>query len=74
MLLKRVCNDFAQLGFSDLRNAPKVFRRGSVSGGDIIMLLFVDEIVILGSSSEEIKFTVEALKKFYDVRYCDSFE
>lgn len=71
---KRLCYDLTQLGFVELKCEPCVFRRAGTSGGDIFMLTYVDDIVVLGTSSEDIKFTVNALSKLYDVRDSDSLE
>lgn len=71
---KRRCNDLAKLEFRELESTFCVFRRAGISGAYIFQLVYVDEIIIFGTSSENSKIPVNALSRMYEVRHIDSLE
>ena len=65
----RLCCDLQQLGYEELPSAPCVFRRGSTPKYSFL-LVYVDDIVLMCPTPEELKLAVEKLNAFYELRVC----
>jgi len=66
---KRLCSDLAQMGFEELPSAPCVFYlQNTEIGGDVYLLVYVDDILILSSTDDGIKYVVNSFKHLYEVR------
>ena len=66
---KRLCEDLQNLGFEELPSAPCVFRlKHCPFGGEIFLLIYVDDILVLSSTKEGIQFVTESFQRLYTVR------
>lgn len=66
---KRLCDDLLNLGFEELQSAPCVFRlKDCQFGGDVFLLVYVDDILVLSTTQEGIKYVTESFKILYTVR------
>lgn len=51
-----------------------IWRKGSDSGRDVFLMVYVYDILIMATSKSDIEWTVDVLKSLYNVRHCDSLE
>lgn len=66
---KRLCGDLYMLGFHELPSAPCVFRLEDCSfGGEIFLLVYVDDILVLSSAKKRINFLSESIQNLYEAR------
>lgn len=60
MWYKRFCKDLEDVCFHELPSAPCMFRRkGSDSGGDVFLLVYVDDILTLATSENDMEYMVD---------------
>lgn len=68
---RRLCSDLSKLGFAELSSAPCVFMKRD--GSEVIFLLvYVDDVVVLSSTSAGLKFVTSELRRLYEIRVSDS--
>lgn len=66
---KRLSNDLKSLGFEELPSAPCVFRlKDCMFGGDVYLLVYVDDILVLSSTDDGIKYVVDGFNSLYEIR------
>ncbi len=66
---KRLCSDLADMGFKEIPSAPCVFYlQNTEIGGDVYLLVYVDDILILSSTDAGIEYVVNSFKRLYEVR------
>lgn len=69
---RRLCKDLQALGFSELPSAACVFKKCFASGGVMFLFVYVDDILLLGTSAKEIKSVINGLMRLYDIRHSSS--
>ena len=70
---RRFCKDLHTLGFVELKSTLCVFRKKSGAVSSFI-LVYVDDLLILSETSEELQVIMQSLKSLYELRGSDDVE